>query len=270
MLHLCRTVALCAAAVLLSAVAASAQEKPFVWCSPRMLDVRAWPPTEPKLPTGAHLMLIEVQNRSSETCRLEGGLKFYPPNSNWNTYWYADASDAAKVFKDRKFALAPGELVHQVLIWSSRPAAVRGMPFYACRSHDTLLLSFDSTRSPVKIQNLGIQACNIVWLSSARLGRYELAEPFPPEWLKLFNLKAEDFTPILPIQPLEASGPNPLVSLRTLYSVDLIPHFMEIHAILPHPATLDCPFDVLRRRDDSGETAIYVNHCGGSFVNAPL
>ncbi len=72
--------------VLLLLGAASAQEESPVYCGPKMLDVRVWPASEPKTATGAHLLVIEIRNRSSESCRLTDNLFIYPPNSNWNYY----------------------------------------------------------------------------------------------------------------------------------------------------------------------------------------
>lgn len=260
-LHVSVLFAAAAASLMGRPAFAAADQAPY--CTASMVDFRVWPAFQPKPGNGVHLIVIEIQSRAQEACTL-AELEFYPVN-DWIQFSREDPSEAAQQMYDRKNRLEPGELVHQLLVWSSAPKRAMGLPEYNCRARDEVELTlgriFVKTEPDLTIRNLQLESCG-GWLSSYRAGSYMPEKPAPPaRWLYQFDLPPEGLTPAFPVQSGEAAPARAEVSLHALYDVQLLKHVWEINLSLLHPAAAGCPFEVMRKREADGKTTIYLDHC---------
>lgn len=260
--------ALCVVVAILIATPLCGAEDHPSWCGAENLDVRVLPPFQSKTSPRAHLLVITFKNRSQAACSASlSQVKLLPEpvNRTWNSIWmysYAEDSEAARQFQARQRTLSPDEEAHVLVAWSSSPAL---STLYDCTSYDTLIVD----NVPLRVHGLHMQACGEVFVSLSRLGSFVPGELIPPRWMQRLNLSPQDFIPQSPLQPQAVSASAPLVALRSLYDVQFVPGYFELMLKTSHLSAQDCPFNMLRKRESSGATAIYLAQCDDSPA-APL
>lgn len=263
--------ALCVVMAILMITPLYGAEDRTPWCGAENLDVRVLPPFQSKTSPRAHLLVITFKNRSNAACSASlSQVKLLPEpvNRTWSDIWvqsYEEDIDAARQFRARHSVLAPQEEAHVLVAWSSSPALTT---LYDCTSYDALMVK----NVPLRVHGLHMQACGEAFVSLSRLGRFTPGELISQRWMQRLNLSPRDFIPQSPLQPQAASASAPLVTLRSLYDVQFVPGYFELLLKTPNLSAQDCPFNMLRKRESSGATAIYLAQCDDSpaalLVNA--
>jgi hypothetical protein len=230
-------------------------------CTAKQLDLKLAPQTAFATASNGHRLSVELQNRESTPCLL-------PPLMAE----FGDASSTATEFGGAQ-QIAGGDIVHVLFAWSSAPIDPNGIVMYDCATYDTLTMfrAFVPTTNPLlKIEHLAMHSCGSVWISSYRPGPYIPGEPIAQDWLDRFHLRLSDFPKEnLPESVgLNAAAP-PGIQLRALSDVEylkatIVPGYsgyFELFLKVPLAAKVNCPFNILRKREADGQTIVYLNHC---------
>ena len=228
------------------------------YCTADMLDIRVLPPLEPQTVSEIRALIIELQNRAESSCTLpraphielldQGGADSLAADD------FQDDSAAAGEFQNRKFTLAPGEVVHVVITWPSRGG---WDSFPGCFSRDRMTLALDYNQPPMlEVQHLWARLCDRAYVSRFRMGHYS-GDPIPATWLKRFHAQPSDFDP-----DRQISSEQPPIRLDFMSDHEMLNDgfYSQILVSLPH-IEFDCPYSLLRKREASGKTEVYLNHC---------
>jgi hypothetical protein len=281
------------AAALFAAVHASGQKPRQMPCTAENLDFNLAPePGANGEDARAHLLVITIRNRGSESCILPianlqqptGG----PTPSIGSGVTRKDTSESGTLFSDRSGRLDPGEQVHSVIAWSSIPEKYWSYDEDDCPTADDLTLNLQGSQMPTfEVRHLWMRKCGPVWISPYRLGPYTADESISAEWLDRFGLKQEEVVPVFALQSDDMKN-SPQVSLRTSSHVIYLKSTFEsgysgfyvLWLRTQAPLSRGCPIESIRKRDAGGRTILYLDHCAriknsdtlprGSEVNISL
>jgi len=175
------------------------------YCTADMLDIRVLPPLQAKSGLEIHALVVELQNRELQnrelqnrelqdheiqnreklSCALpqaphielieQGGADELVAND------FEDDASTAEEFQKKQYILAPGEVVHALIVWPSRAS---WDSFAGCFNRDRMALAFDYNQPPPK--------CNIC-------GRVCVTAPMSPDFVW-------DITPAIPYPQPGSSG----------------------------------------------------------------
>jgi hypothetical protein len=213
-----------------------------------------------EVPSGSelkqHLLALEIRNRERQACALKNIVLKFPPEE----YDQGIGGDSR--------TLKGGEQVHLLIAWSSVPASTAGLTMNNCSTHEKLEAYWawpKEVKPFLEIRSLQMESCGAVWGSLYREGSYTPGEPIDQFWLDGFQLKNSDFVPLAETAPGAAAELN----LRTLSDVEYLAGAVgsgysgsfELFVKLRSPAFANCPFQILRKREWNGATAIQMNHC---------
>lgn len=228
------------------------------------------PQSRPESP--GRLLVLELRNRAAEQCRLpELQIELRPGTSSERPQnVLPDPREPVAGFNDPSRMIAPGEVVHLLLAWSSAPLVVKPFALQNCAAYDGMTVAIGSPpyREPfLEVRHFWTQSCGPAWRSPYRRGTYALGEGIDEEWLHRADLKASDFAPVL--VPRELPVGSSEGGLRRLNDVEYLPGtfesgyfgYFELYLKMPPTPEADCSFQVLRKREADGQTLIYINHC---------
>lgn len=241
-----------------AAVAGSARAGQAPQCTAEMLDVRVLPPMEPKPSIGLHELVIEFRNRSGAACWFRDGFVQYAAQEGiadltQDFYGQRPPNVSEKEFANRKNELRPGETAHVVVAWRSHASLI----YPECANHDRLEVGVGQDQPFLTVEHLWMRVCGTAYVSLIGLGPY-IEAPVENEWMQKFEVKATDFV-APPLAGAEKAG-DPLIEMGPLTERWMLNDFFDLFVDLPEPE-VDCPFEVLRKREADGKTKVYVNHC---------
>lgn len=264
------------------AFAQPAQLRQAAWCTPEQLDLNLGPQSASSR-SSAQWLTVEISNRDHVACKLPPfSLGFVSDDAQiWGAY-DSDPSPTAGDFKGKSNLLAPGDLVHLLVVWNSSPIQWGGIAIGNCTAHDGLEIYAPSAsfRGPaLQIRHLSVSTCDQGWSSSYRPGPYVPGEPVAKEWLERAQLHESDFagtTDSLPRADFRPTRGD--LKFWTLFDVQYLNGGVGSGYYGNFPMFLsarsrnigNCPFQSLSKREANGQTTIYLTHCSdGSPGSTP-
>lgn len=237
-------------------------------CEARDLDISIVSESHSATDNAGHLLVIDFRNRGIRECRL-AEVELRVPGAGDSSAWEAppDGSPAALTLRQRTNMLPSGGLAHILVAWSSVPLEYDGRTIANCVIRESLVVlpnNPGNQRSWLEVRNPGIRSCDTMYHSGLRAGPYQLREPIAQQWLDRQRLRPEDFSgEFLPDAPADR------VSLRALSTVEYLPGtfesgysgYFELLLKVSSPASAQCPYRMLRKREEDGETTIYIDLC---------
>jgi hypothetical protein len=260
-------IAICAF-LLVTCVSAWAENGSPQICGARDVDISIVSESQSEKDNSGHLLIIDFRNRGSRECRL-GEMELRVPGMGGSYAWEGapDDSPAALTLRQRANMLPPGGSAHIFVAWSSIPLEYRGRTIANCVIRESLIvlpINPGNQRPWLEVRNPGIRSCDTMYHSGLRAGAYQLGEPIAQQWLDRQRLRPEDFSgEFLPDAQAER------VSLRALSTVEYLPGtfasgysgYFELLLKVSSPASAQCPYRMLRKREEDGETTIYIDQC---------
>ncbi|MBV9181931.1 MAG: hypothetical protein JO356_11525 [Acidobacteria bacterium] len=255
--------------LLVPCVSACAENGSPQICEARDLDISIVSESQSATDNSGHLLVIDFRNRGSRECRL-AEMELRVPGTGDNYAWEApppDGSPAALTLRQRANMLPPGGLAHMLVAWSSVPLEYHGRTIANCVIRESLVVlpnNPGNQRPWLEVRNPGIRSCDTMFHSGLRAGPYQFGEPIAQQWLDRQKLQADDFSgEFLPDAQAER------VSLRALSKVEYMPGtfqsgytgYFELLLNVSSPASAQCPYRMLRKREEDGETTIYIDLC---------
>jgi hypothetical protein len=234
------------------------------------IGLRIQPESAPSQIVG--LLAVEFLNRGQEICAMSSFRLEFPPDIDVRPgdLWLPDSSPAAAAFKRKSWLVAPGETVHSVLVWSSKPTRVDDVMMDDCVTRDTMKLYWglpDDQKPSLEVRHLRMQTCGHLYRSDYRLGPYVAGEPITKQWFENHQLDPAEFTSQVVAAPPLQSGEQ--FKLHALYDIEYLKGtfesgysgYFELYLHEHAPAFSNCPFESLHKREADGQTLIYLNHC---------
>lgn len=216
----------------------------------------------------AHLLAVEMRNRSETACHLERPVLDFrddrPDSLSLHDQFLEerDTSATTEAFRQNKGILAPGATAHLLLAWSS--AANTGQTYWQpCLNHDALMLGYNwPLKRPFFVaEHLWMTACEKEWRSDLRTGAFAPGEPVAAGWLAHWHLQRRDVA--------EPQPPHKGLQLVTHDTVTYLAsrrpakrgYFGFSEFFLQAGALAPCGLSTLWKREDDGQTAMALNHC---------
>lgn len=233
------------------------------WCTAEMLDARLLLPSDLMQKTlSSGLLSVELQNRGKKPCHLVDFLIHLPAQNAYNQRFASgqDHSAAARKLADAQSLLAPGEQVHQVIAWSTAPQIKDRPTWDNCLSSDGLTATVGRGESILKVEHLWLLQCGQAWMSSMRAGPFVRGEELSDDWLRLYSLHRSDVAEPPPPVSAKLSSSNAISYLPGTFESGYN-GWLTLALERPSNSVGECGFQMLRRREEDGQTTILVNHC---------
>ncbi len=258
---LMRTIAFVAGVFsLASPTSAAGQTGAVSDCTADMLEIRVLPPIQAKSVLEIRTIVVELQNRAILSCTLpsaphielleQGGADELIAND------FEDDASTAEEFQKKQYILAPGEVVHALIVWPSRGS----WNSFGCFNRDRMALAFNYNQPPLlEVQHLWARLCDRAYVSRFRVGHYA-GESIPATWLKRFQAQPSDFAVPDVIGPHDAE--HSPIKVDAVSDGEMLNDgfYSQLFVSLPH-IEFDCPYVLLRKREPDGKTKVYLNHC---------
>jgi hypothetical protein len=206
------------------------------------------------MPDG-HLLVLEIQNIGTKTCRLaEAELKLLP-NEN------GGIDDSQIMNGYPPLELEPGEWAHVLIAWLSQHYLGQ-----QCQQHWGMQVQLVDPhgRDPVDVdlRNVVVQSCSNVYDSGYRKGPYTRDSGLPDEMVKSSEPPNGGWYSVprqIPWQEVLSDSPQYQVS--TIWPRMMLGADPELDVMSPVDADNGCTFRVMRMRESSGRTAFWFQEC---------
>ena len=247
---------------LLSGLVVHAQAPPpLTRCKPANLDILVLPVANHPA-TGVSTMPIEFTNLSADACILPASaqLEIEPKPTGLGLFSqdYQDNSAPATIMRNRRWVLLAGETVHLLLATSS--VAVDGNPCYEVDGMKLGLGAAIDENFPLTIFHVWWHACGTIYVSAYRLGAYSGDETVGSHNRYYAGLLPGDLVPPVAYDTDKSHGGK----LSATFDRTLLHEYFNLYLDDVEPTRAICPFAVLRRRYDDGNTSVLLTHCDTS------